>query len=209
MDGCADGAAAVVTKVDQITTGAGIKAGGKKRGSVCIAMQKGTSANPPLIGPLYAYRASVVLSFLSAPLSWLLPLAPVARVPRLLILLSRTPFRSTIPRALPRINVPPMNPLINLSEPLLPPPIRSKEAKSSGKGKMAANRSSVDEFIRLEEQSERKSGRSRIPWRRLKRDPRICGDNIDFCDYAARGAARVCLHARIRRIYASKVLFIL
>lgn len=51
-----------------------------------------------------------------------------------------------------------MNPLINLSEPLLPPPVRSKEAKSSDKGKMAANRSSVDEFIRLGEHGERKNG---------------------------------------------------
>lgn len=80
---------------------------------------------------------------------------------------------------------------------------------------MAANRSSVDEFIRFEEYGERKSSTilaramPRCGGVEVRRDPRIRGDNIDFCHYAARSAARVCLHARIHGIYSSKVLFIL
>jgi len=58
---------------------------------------------------------------------------------------------------------------------------------------MAANRSSIDEFIRFEKYGERERaarffGQSDAVRRDggEARDPRIRGDNIDFCDYAAR-----------------------
>ena len=57
---------------------------------------------------------------------------------------------------------------------------------------MAANRSSIDEFIRFEKYGERKSSAilaRAMLWcgaMEVRRDPRIRGDNIDFCDYAAR-----------------------
>lgn len=134
----------------------------KKRGSaVCIATQKGTSANPPLIGPLYACT-------FDGPLFPLLPFRGCQRSHRL------HPFpvfsffflvRHFAPRRFPdrssssaRINVPPVESANKSREPLLPQSVRSKEAKSSDKGKMAASRSSVDEFIRLE----RTRGRARF-----------------------------------------------
>lgn len=139
----------------------GLKPEEKKRGSVCIATQKRHVRKSHLSsvrfmrctfgGPLFPrfpFRSCHHLptgysrfpsSHSSFPFAISLDDSPSARAP-------------------PRINVSPMNPLINLTEPLLPPSVRSKEAKSSDKGKMAASGSSVDEFIRLGEHGERKSG---------------------------------------------------
>ena len=107
---------AVVTKADQITTGAGIKAGGKKKeDSVCVATQKGTLANPPLIGPLYIRVDSAVLLFPFPPLSLLSALVTRFLVFSFFFLVRHFVRFPDCSSSSVRINVLPMNPLINLA----------------------------------------------------------------------------------------------
>lgn len=70
-------AAAVVTKADQITTGAGIKAGGKKRREAAFALPR-KKAHPRIrLSSVRFMRAgSTMLSFRCHPLSRFPPFAP-------------------------------------------------------------------------------------------------------------------------------------